>query len=211
MHIVAHRGLWLDPAECNAPSAFRRALDRGFGIETDVRDMAGQLVLSHEMPLPQHSVPLEELLTYYAHNKCTTPLALNIKADGLQESLASLLSRYHISNYFVFDMSIPDTLGYLRHAMPTFVRRSEFETHSALEQRARGIWVDELTVSWLTAPALCDLAAPGMPLAIVSAEIHGRDHMVQWHEISQASRRSPHAKEWILCTDWPEHAREYFR
>lgn len=49
----------------------------------------------------------------------STPLAegnvyfvINIKADGLVDGLKSLLEKYAVHNYFVFDMSLPQMLGY---------------------------------------------------------------------------------------------------
>ena len=48
MELLAHRGFWRTPAEKNAEAAFRRAFDAGYGIETDVRDRLGELVVSHD-------------------------------------------------------------------------------------------------------------------------------------------------------------------
>jgi glycerophosphoryl diester phosphodiesterase len=210
MLILAHRGLWSHRSERNTLASLHRALDMGFGIETDVRDMRGQLVLSHDMPAADHNVLLEDLLAYYASNGCSTVLALNIKADGLHEALHALLLRYRVSNYFVFDMSIPDTLGYLARSMPTFMRRSEFEVSTDLEQRAAGVWVDELSRTWLTADTLRDLARNVPAMSIVSAEIHGRAHMAQWREIRQAQESIAATTQLMFCTDLPDHARNYF-
>ena len=48
--VIAHRGFWLRPDEKNTPTAFARALSEGFGIETDFRDLGGDLVISHHPP-----------------------------------------------------------------------------------------------------------------------------------------------------------------
>ena len=50
MRILAHRGYWKKPEEKNSKTAFLRALEFGFGIETDLRDSGGQVVVSHDMP-----------------------------------------------------------------------------------------------------------------------------------------------------------------
>ena len=50
MQLIAHRGYWLDPKEKNTETAFVRALQHGFGIETDFRDLNGHLVISHDVP-----------------------------------------------------------------------------------------------------------------------------------------------------------------
>ena len=50
MKILAHRGFWADEEEKNTLSAFGKAFDSGFGIETDIRDRNGELVISHNPP-----------------------------------------------------------------------------------------------------------------------------------------------------------------
>ena len=49
MDILAHRGVWRISEERNSMSSIRAALDAGFGIETDVRDYKGNLVISHDI------------------------------------------------------------------------------------------------------------------------------------------------------------------
>ena len=49
-NILAHRGVWGSKEEQNSRSAIKHALAGGFGIETDIRDHDGQVVLSHDVP-----------------------------------------------------------------------------------------------------------------------------------------------------------------
>ena len=49
--IIAHRGYWKNENEKNKKAAFERAFDCGFGVETDLRDIKGEIVISHNMPL----------------------------------------------------------------------------------------------------------------------------------------------------------------
>jgi len=48
--ILAHRGAWTVPKERNSAEALKRALKSGFGIETDLRDLDGTVVISHDPP-----------------------------------------------------------------------------------------------------------------------------------------------------------------
>ncbi|MDB5448782.1 MAG: hypothetical protein JWQ97_4099, partial [Phenylobacterium sp.] len=50
MRIISHRGYWREPSEKNSRTAFARTLEAGFGTETDVRDLVGQLVVAHDPP-----------------------------------------------------------------------------------------------------------------------------------------------------------------
>ena len=50
LKILAHRGLWTIENEKNTIEALRNALEEGFGIETDIRDCCGEIVISHNPP-----------------------------------------------------------------------------------------------------------------------------------------------------------------
>ena len=47
MKILSHRGYWKEEKEKNTIDAVRKAFDHGFGIESDIRDLDGKLVISH--------------------------------------------------------------------------------------------------------------------------------------------------------------------
>jgi len=101
MEYLAHRGAWSNRVDQNSFAALCDALDKGFGLETDIRDLNGKLVISHDLPTAGLAMPLEQLLEYYSQGCFTSSLALNIKADGLQDSLSRMLKKYNIQNYFV--------------------------------------------------------------------------------------------------------------
>ena len=100
--ILAHRGYWLEPGEKNSLSAFRRAFEGGFGIETDIRDLDGELVVSHDPPMSRNApMPFPAFLDLYRSMKADGWLALNIKADGLAQAVAAQLAEYGVANAFV--------------------------------------------------------------------------------------------------------------
>src|ERR1041385_640435 len=78
MNIISHRGYWTAPAEKNQEVAFRRALGLGFGIETDIRDLAGDLVISHD-PAPAGAMPYSRFMALYLGYGDKGPLAINVK------------------------------------------------------------------------------------------------------------------------------------
>lgn len=57
--IIAHRGMWFQQDEKNTFPAFERALQNGFGIETDFRDCNGELVISHD-PASQNAIKAKD-------------------------------------------------------------------------------------------------------------------------------------------------------
>jgi glycerophosphoryl diester phosphodiesterase len=205
MRILAHRGHWLTPSEKNSPAAFERAWANGHGIETDLRDRDGGIVVSHD-PAVQEAIAFETLLEAHAARGPGTPLALNIKADGLQGPVSQLLARHQVREFFVFDMSVPDSLPYLRAGMPVFVRLSEFEPESGLLDRAAGIWLDAFESEWWTLDMVRALCARRKTVAIVSPELHGRPHQALWRQL--AGLEQSVRDHLMLCTDFPDAAAE---
>ena len=62
MKIISHRGYWIDfKRENNQRIAFERSFDMGYGTETDLRDINGTIVISHNMPVGGE-MTFEELL-----------------------------------------------------------------------------------------------------------------------------------------------------
>ena len=77
IEILAHRGCWGNEEEKNTLNAFKKAFELGFGVETDLRDICGKIVISHDMP-KGNELSFEDLLIEM--NGRNLPLALNIKA-----------------------------------------------------------------------------------------------------------------------------------
>lgn len=204
MIVLAHRGWWTHAGERNSMVAFERALSAGFGLEIDVRDQDGRLVISHDPPVGE--VPeLAVLLEMFDRHGRPAPLAINIKSDGLQAGLARLLAPLTERDFFVFDMSIPDTLGYLRAGLTVFTRQSEHEPVPALLDEAAGVWMDMFESDWVDAAAIRRHADLGLSVALVSPELHGRSHRDAWE-----AWRAADGPGVMLCTDFPAEAKEFF-
>lgn len=208
MEILSHRGHWLTRDERNARVALARSFEGGFGTETDLRDLAGRLVVAHDPPMAD-APAAEELFTLHARMGPTLPLALNIKADGLQTLVATLLGRFAVRDAFVFDMSIPDTVQWLKTGIPVFVRQSDLEPEPPLLAQAAGIWLDGFGSDWWDAGTIrCHLDA-GRRVCVVSPELHGRPHRPVWTRLAAAGLDA--AAGLMLCTDYPIEARGFFR
>lgn len=204
--IIAHRGLWFKPEEKNTLEAFERALQNGFGIETDFRDRNGELVISHD-PATTDSIEANAFFDLCGEYPNTDPHAINIKSDGLQKLLATHLNDWTHDRYFVFDMSVPDSLGYLNQNMNTFTRVSEYETYQDFGGIATGVWLDGFNAEWYGVEQIIHYLSLGKSVAIVSPELHGRDHHALWAQIKSlyTSKMSL-----MLCTDLPLEAKKYF-
>nr|WP_314432891.1 hypothetical protein [uncultured Brevundimonas sp.] len=210
VEILAHRGWWLDPAEKNQIVSFVRAFSHGYGVETDVRDLGGELVISHDAP-QRGALKFEAFLDLYLEHDRPGTLALNIKSDGIADLLRSSLQSKEIDNYFVFDMSVPDTLHYLSRGMKSYVRRSEYEPGSELDDLCSGIWWDSFSGGDELQSAL-NAVRSNKPAALVSPELHRREHLHVWRQWRR-DMSAPVAEQGgslAICTDFPAEAAEFF-
>lgn len=203
MRILSHRGYWKEPDEKNSNAAFIRSLDLGFGLETDIRDCAGRLVISHDMPMGGE-LSFERLLRLFENRHL--PLALNIKADGLAAHILKALRAYEVKDWFVFDMSVPDMRCYLDAEAPVFARVSEVEKEPPWISEVVGIWCDSFSGNGFDIDRITRYLADGKRVCIVSPELHSRPHQHLWKAIESLSHRDG----LMLCTDYPEQARKYF-
>lgn len=208
MIIISHRGYWKEVNERNSIKAFDKSFQMGFGTETDIRDYKGELVISHDIP-HENNITLKEFLEVYNQYDNSLPLALNIKADGLQYKLKMLLEQYRIKNYFVFDMSVPDGIIYLKEKLIAFTRHSEYENPPSFYQFASGVWLDQFNIDWITEEVIIHHLKNRKKICIVSPELHKRDYTQFWNNLKVLGSKVD-ISEVMLCTDHPEEARMYF-
>jgi len=205
--IISHRGYWKEPFEKNTELAFRRSFDLGFGTETDIRDLDGELVICHDMPISStKTLLLDHFFDIYSEYK-SLPLALNIKSDGLQKLTLSLISKYNLDNYVLFDMSLPDQIVTAKHNLKHLTRISEYES-AALLDAAEGVWADEFNESWIDLHFINGVSKKNKSIYIVSPELHGRSHLPRWDEFKNIGLMN--FSNVYLCTDLPEQAKEFF-
>lgn len=212
MEIIAHRGWWLEPEEKNLEIAFKRALSNNYGIETDIRDYDEDLVISHDIA-NNDAMSVDTFFELYNSLNSNTCLALNIKSDGLAAMLLEKLKHHNIHNYFTFDMSIPDTLGYLKAEIPFYTRHSEYEPEAAFPEHRNGVWIDAFTESEIDLNYMKHILSMRQHVCLVSPELHGRPHSNIWEQLKTTLLSIPgEAKQLIsLCTDLPQEAEDYFR
>lgn len=210
MQIIAHRGYWLTQEERNSREAFSRAFRSGFGIETDIRDLDGEIVISHDLPSRDTSLPLTTMLADYIDAGCPGTLALNIKSDGLAAPLKALLETYGTGQYFCFDMSVPDTFSYLRCEMPAAARLSEYEPEGHLSEMLPVLWVDGFHSCQLSPDRLAEWLFSGKQVCLVSPELHRRDAASLWTLLQALPEYVRSHPALMLCTDNPLQAQRIF-
>lgn len=205
MKILSHRGYWLKESEKNSAQAFCRSFDAGFGTETDLRDADGKIVISHDIPRGGE-IEFEDLLRLMDGRNL--PLALNIKADGMADIIYDLLEKYSHTNYFTFDMSIPDMINQLKTNIKVYAGLSDVLNPPVLLDKCEGVWLDCFYSDWFKTLTIDNLLNLNFSVCIVSAELHKREVVQQWNIIKDSKYIND--SRLMLCTDKPNDARNFF-
>jgi len=203
MKIMAHRGFWTTENEKNSATAFTRALSHGFGIETDVRDVQGEIAISHD---PFKSDGLSFLNFFNLVRDQDITLAMNVKADGLANSFAEFLKNDHKAQFVFFDMSGPEHFKYIKNNLAVLNRISEYETVFKFPDSGHGVWLDAFESEHSQFLWLGEKRNNPGETYIVSPEIHGRNPKTFWEQIRSLGDTS----QLTLCTDLPLDAMKLF-
>jgi hypothetical protein len=150
-----------------------QSLPSAYGAEVDIRSKGERLIIHHDPFIDGEN--FGTWLDAYHHGI----LILNVKEEGLEAQLISLMKSHGIDDYFFLDQSFPflvkwANLGERRCA----VRVSEFESiESALTLAGKvdWVWVDCFTRFPLSQEDARRLKTAGFKLCLVSPELQGRD------------------------------------
>ena len=205
MKIISHRGYWNSPSEKNTYHAFCASFDAGYGTELDVRDSNGTLVISHDMPFGDE-MKFSDLLELMDGRNLL--LAINIKADGLAPDILRLLNKYSHTNYFTFDMSVPDLFFQYSVGINCYCGISDICPTPPLFPTYNGIWLDSFHSDWYSKQELDSIIEKYKRVCIVSSDLHRRDTTNQWKLIRNLDNF--HSSNLVLCTDKPKEASDFF-
>lgn len=208
MIILAHRGYWNCKIKSNSPEALKTALEKGYGFESDIRDYMGNVVISHDVA-DKRAQKVEEVLAWLKEHQNKFCFAINIKADGLKRLLKEALKKYKITNYFTFDMSLPQMIEYNEMGLKFFTRQSDVEQTPLMYNNSCGVWIDGFRdFEWFSEDILAEHIHNGKMLCLVSPELHGKDnYKAFWKKIKGYNIDFSKV---MLCTDFPDEAKEFF-
>jgi len=191
--IYAHRGCWNSKIHQNSLESFQAASQDGFSIETDIRQLNGNLVVSHD---PTNSYTTLEFVNVTG---LEATFAINLKEDGLQNQIAQNRDWFEKTDSFVFDGSIPEMYRFRRMGIPHALRLSEYE--KVLPWAGDAIWLDAFTQDWWINDLTIQHLIETSNTIVVSPELHGRDPRFVWDFL--AKKQSDGCSNFSICTDRP--------
>lgn len=209
MNVIAHQGYWLTEIEKNSVEAFHRAFSLDTGVKADLRDLDGEIVISHQLPMHNENLlTLDDLFIIYNNYQKPLPLAFNIKSDGLQDMIKEKVDKHGISNYFLYNLSMSEQIQALKKNLKCYGRQSEYESQAILYNDICGVWIDEFSDEWVDDGLLTEHMNNNKQLCISSPELHDREYLDAWQKylkLPEILRR-----HCFLCTNMPEKARDFF-
>ena len=208
--IYAHRGLWDASVEQNSLRAIMTALEQGFSVEIDIRDFAGEIMISHD-PAREDSPTWAQLLRALEFSQETfrnQTFALNVKSDGLVPLLQT--SGNLNEPHFFFDFSVPEGQRYAAEGLPLATRFSEYEMNNVpYASNPAAVWLDGFIDDWYIDSPLIESfmrSNPAIPIVLVSPELHGRSFDLAW---SWFKTKFINGGNFSICTDHPYEVEEF--
>lgn len=195
--IFAHRGLWAGISDQNSRLAISNAFGADFAIETDFRDVFGDMVISHDPPVSNEVLRFDR---QWSHSR----IAYNLKSDGLSGHFRDLIPKMVETRSFAFDGSLPEMLRFRNLGIPHALRLSEYEKD--LPWEAPFVWVDGFVGEWWMRDPIILSLLQKKHLVFVSPELHGRQYGRAFNWFLEL--RSSGYLNFSVCTDKPFELRE---
>jgi hypothetical protein len=190
--IFAHRGDWNNQVAPNSELSIRNAFHGGFGVETDIRDLNGEIVISHDPCVGNSYKKFSDFIDM------SSRIAINIKSDGLVELFQDYAELIRESESFVFDCSFPELIKFKKAGIPHAIRISEYEKE--LAWKPDYIWLDCFESDWWLEDTSVLEIMKVTPTVAVSPELHGREHAKVWQRVIQLRSEGLNLS---VCTDFP--------
>lgn len=205
--LIAHR--------MNSLEQLKRC-SQNFGVEIDIRNHGSELIVTHD-PFDLNGPKLQDWLVAYRHNF----LIVNVKEEGLEVPILSLLETNNVKDYFILDETLPYMRKFALSGLENFaVRYSEIESvETAInlqielqkyERNIAWVWCDTfngLPPSEVDIQALRDV---GIKICQVSPELHFVDNPSVWeYKINNFHQRLTQCDSTVvwpdmICTKCPE-------
>lgn len=144
-------------------------LPEHYGVELDLQYSNSEISIGHNPG--QISNSFDDYLRSYKHSL----MCLNIKQEGIEESVIEKLESQNISHFFLFDLTFPAIMKLIRLKKNCMaLRLSDFESIRDLKYfigKVQWIWLDTFTdINFISRKSL--EVFEGFKICLVSPELH---------------------------------------
>tara|TARA_B100001540_G_C15773321_1_gene627442 strand:- start:446 stop:1048 length:603 start_codon:yes stop_codon:yes gene_type:complete len=149
-----------------------KEIPSNFGIEIDLSIYKNKIVIKHD-PFGKGEA-FEKFIHYFNHRF----IILNVKCEGLEKKIISILKKKNIKNFFFLDSSFPFIFKLSKFLTKKFaIRISDYEsinTAFLMKNKIKWLWVDCFQQYKLTIPQIKKLKYYKFKICLVSPELHKR-------------------------------------
>jgi len=177
-----------------------RAVNPDRGVEIDIRSSNCNIVLAHD-PFTSGELFSEWLKCWKGQS-----LILNVKEEGLEESILELLKNYDVKDFFFLDQSYPSIRRLINLGISKLATRvSDFEDiNTAIKSGSEWIWLDSFTGNWNYLPDTLKLInGMGHKTCLVSPELQRTDSEIELKELKELIKVN-NLEITAVCTKHPE-------
>lgn len=146
-----------------------KKINQEYGVEIDVRSKNNKLILHHD---PFKKGPfLDDFLKYYRHKF----LVVNIKEEGIELKVISMLKKKKIKNYFLLDVTVPQLTKIINREKKIAFRVSQYENISGALKFGnilKWVWVDTFNGNLpITIKEIIKIKRKNFNICLVSPEL----------------------------------------
>ena len=172
-----------------------------FGVEIDVRSMKGEIILQHD-PL-KSGEKFVDWINHFNHEL----LILNVKEEGLEVKLISILKNYDVKSFFFLDQSFP-SIYKMSQNTPQIVsiRASDFEPIStSIHLNPGWIWLDSHSGNWeYLNESMHRLKGTKIKTCLVSPELQRQDSSSERMKLKSMIKEKSLEFD-AVCTKFPDY------
>lgn len=145
------------------------------GIEFDIRDSGGELIVEHDAFHYQNKQTFSDFLTFCRADKF---YIVNVKSEGIESHAIKMLEGVGIHHFMLLDCGLPAMHKMWQQGEHRFaVRFSEYEaieTVQAVAKYVQWVWVDVFHSLILTKALETRIHEMGLRICLVSPELQGQ-------------------------------------
>jgi hypothetical protein len=149
-------------------------ISTSFGIELDLRDCDGKIILEHDPFNYKNSDEFDDYIKHYQHQT----LILNVKSERIELEALKILKKYNIKKYFFLDSSFPMIVNLSKSGERNIALRfSEFEGLDTIRNMAgkvNWVWVDCFSKLPINRDIFIELKKLNYKLCLVSPDLLNR-------------------------------------
>ena len=173
-------------------------INANYGVEIDLRSIDKEIILCHD-PFKK-GILFKHWIKYYKHRL----IVLNVKEEGLEKKIITILRKNRINNYFFHDQTFSSMLKNMKRTKVS-IRFSEYEkiaNKKKLFKYIKWVWLDNFTHIPLDSKFYKYLSKNKINLCLVSPELVKKTRKAEINHLRKKINKLRYNFQ-AVCTKYP--------